>query len=298
MTANEELRRISRRQAGLFTRSQASQCGFSPYQIRRRISQGAWQVVISPVLGVAELRITLAVRDRAAQLAVPGSVLGGPSAARWWGMAVPDLGTHLFVGAHYGRPLTGVRLLRDPLRPFDVQVMDGVSLTSRARSVFDCLRLLPPEAALVLLDRALQQGWITRNELTGRVGVHAGRLGAPRLVGLVRKASLGGYSAAERLAVGILRRAGLTGWVTNHAIQDEAGLVGVGDVVFVRARLVLEIDGWAYHVTPESFQRDRTRQNRLVAAGWTVLRFTWRDLTERPDQVIDTIRSVLSTLGA
>jgi very-short-patch-repair endonuclease len=38
--------------------------------------------------------------------------------------------------------------------------------------------------------------------------------------------------------------------------------------------LVIEVDGWAYHRTPDRFQRDRERQNRLVAAGWTVLRFT------------------------
>ena len=46
-------------------------------------------------------------------------------------------------------------------------------------------------------------------------------------------------------------------------------------------------------VTPERFQRDRSRQNRLVAAGWTVLRFTWRDLVERPGYVVRTIRDVI-----
>jgi hypothetical protein len=117
MTADDVLRRIAYRQAGLFTRSQASECGFSPYQIRRRINAGAWQVLIASVLALAGVPITPQVRDRAAQLAVPRSVLGGPSAARWWGVAVPDLGTYLFVGAHHGpRTLTGVRLLHDPLR--------------------------------------------------------------------------------------------------------------------------------------------------------------------------------------
>jgi hypothetical protein len=298
VTADEALRRIARGQAGLFTRRQADRCGFSPYQIRRRISAGDWQVVNAPVLAFAGLRLMPPVRDRAAQLAVPGSVLGGPSAARWWGMGVADLGCYLFVGAHYRRELAGVRLLYDPLRRLDVQIMDGVPLTSRARSLFDCLRLLSHDRALALLDRALQQGWITLNELAGRVRAHAGRLGAPQLVALVHMAGSGGYSAAERIAVGLLRQAGLTGWVTNHAIHDRTGLIGMGDVVFPHVRLVIEFDGWAYHVTPDRFQGDRTRQNRLVAAGWTVLRFTWHDLIDRPDQVISTIRNVLATLGA
>ena len=46
----------------------------------------------------------------------------------------------------------------------------------------------------------------------------------------------------------------------------------------------------------ERFQRDRTRQNRLVAAGWTVLRFTWNDLRDRPNGVIAEIRAVIARL--
>jgi very-short-patch-repair endonuclease len=50
-------------------------------------------------------------------------------------------------------------------------------------------------------------------------------------------------------------------------------------------------------VTPEHFQRDRRRQNRLIAAGWTVLRFTWWDLTERPDDVLAQIRAAVARLA-
>jgi len=173
-----------------------------------------------------------------------------------------------------------------------------VFVTSRARTVFDCLRLLHDGAATALLDRALQQEWIVAmDELVSRVRAHAGRQGAPRLARIVGVAAAGGHSAAERIALGLLRRADVPGWVTHHPIHDRHGLIGIGDVVFVRARLVIEFDGWAYHVTPDRFQGDRTRQNRLVAAGWTVLRFTWKDLTQRPDQVIATIRTVLAGLA-
>ena len=70
----------------------------------------------------------------------------------------------------------------------------------------------------------------------------------------------------------------------------------MGDFVFEAERLVIELDGWAFHVTPDQFQHDRHRQNRLVAAGWTVLRFTWRDLTERPAEVIAAITQLLTHL--
>jgi very-short-patch-repair endonuclease len=41
------------------------------------------------------------------------------------------------------------------------------------------------------------------------------------------------------------------------------------------------------------FRRDRQRQNAVVLAGWTVLRFTWHDLTQRPNEVIAEIRLAL-----
>ena len=91
----------------------------------------------------------------------------------------------------------------------------------------------------------------------------------------------------------LLRSGGITGWEANVPIRDHEGLIGVGDIVFRRAKVVIEVDGWAFHVSPAAFQRDRARQNRLVAAGWTVLRFTWRDITERPSLVIRTIRNVV-----
>ena len=89
----------------------------------------------------------------------------------------------------------------------------------------------------------------------------------------------------------LLARAGITGWVANAPIHDATGsLIGVGDLVFLAERVVVELDGRAYHVTPDRFERDRHRQNRLIGDGWTVLRFTWRDLTRRPGYVTATVR--------
>jgi hypothetical protein len=291
------LRAIAARQLGLFTRRQARECGLTPYQVRHRISTGRWQVVLGSVLTLAGVNVTVRMRDRAAQLAVPDSVLGGPSAARCWGMVVPDERAYLLVGRHRRSRLTGVRLIRAPVARAEVQMVDGSPATTRVRTVLDCLRLLPERAAVDLLDRALQRGWITHTELSRAATGWTGRVGAPRLARLTRLAGSGARSAAERVAVRLLRDAGITGWVANAPVYDDEGLVGVTDVAFERVKLALEFDGWAYHVTPDRFQGDRQRQNRLVAAGWTVLRFTWRDLVERPAYVISTITSMLARLS-
>ena len=57
-----------------------------------------------------------------------------------------------------------------------------------------------------------------------------------------------------------------------------------------RSKLAIEVDGFEHHSTPEAFQHDRTRQNELVALGWTVLRFTWHDVVHRPAHVAQLIR--------
>jgi very-short-patch-repair endonuclease len=95
-------------------------------------------------------------------------------------------------------------------------------------------------------------------------------------------------SAAERTARSLLREANLTGWRTHYRVSCYEL-----DLAFPERQVAIEVDGWAWHHDARSFQRDRQRQNALVLAGWTVLRFTWADLNHRPGQVIAEIRDAL-----
>jgi very-short-patch-repair endonuclease len=293
---NRRLTAVIRKQRGLLTRAQAAACGATTYQVRRRLQSGEWRRLLGPVLAMPDVAFTPEMRDRAAALAVPGSVLAAASAARLLQIPTADPRTYLWVGERRPRPLPCVVFLRGPLSARDVTVGEGVRLTQPARTVIDCVLTLDERRGLRLLERALQVGWITEDELIDRVRARLGRRGTPRLVRLVRLTASGARSSAERLAIALLKRGRLSGWSVNTPIADSVGVIGVGDVVFHAELLIVEIDGWAFHATPDRFQRDRSRQNRLVAAGWTVLRFTWRDLTERPDDVIRTIRSTLLRL--
>jgi very-short-patch-repair endonuclease len=288
----ERLRRIARRHFGVFTRAHARECGFSAKQVRRRLASGEWQAVVGTSYALGGVRITRMIYDRAAQLSLSGSVLAAASAARVWGIHVPDDRTFLYVGAHGRSRLPGVVGLHTDPTPRDVRLSNGLPTTMPACAVVESLRLLPEPAAIDLLDRSLQRGWLTIDELVDRVARAKGP-GRAQLVRLVRVAVGGERSAAERRFTDLLKRAGFSGWAANVEIHDDRGLVGVADVAFRKARLVVEIDGWAFHTTPDRFQRDRVRQNRLVSAGWTVLRFTWRDLTERPRWVLRTVHQVL-----
>jgi hypothetical protein len=108
---------FARAQRGLFTRVQARSCGFSEYQVRRRLEAGEWKVVLGRVLATGEHLITPAVTDRAAALLVPHAVLTAASAARVYGIAVADPRTFLWIDTARRRPLPGVVYLHDPLSP-------------------------------------------------------------------------------------------------------------------------------------------------------------------------------------
>ena len=65
------------------------------------------------------------------------------------------------------------------------------------------------------------------------------------------------------------------------------------DFVWNAERIVAEVDGWKTHKTREAFENDRRRDQLLQAAGWRVIRFTWRDVSNRPTHVTGTLRALL-----
>ena len=63
------------------------------------------------------------------------------------------------------------------------------------------------------------------------------------------------------------------------------------DFVWRDARLIVEVDGYRYHRSPSAFETDRERDVRLTLAGWTVLRFTWAQVIQRPAWVAAAVRA-------
>jgi very-short-patch-repair endonuclease len=69
------------------------------------------------------------------------------------------------------------------------------------------------------------------------------------------------------------------------------------DYAWPAARLAVEVDGYGHHSDLEAFRHDRRRQNDLVLAGWTVLRFSHDDVLRRPAQVAAQIWAALAASG-
>jgi very-short-patch-repair endonuclease len=84
----------------------------------------------------------------------------------------------------------------------------------------------------------------------------------------------------------------------QHEVWHAGRFIARIDAAYPERRIAIEVDGFEAHSSPDAFQRDRTRQNRLVALGWTVLRFTWADVVQRPTMVAQTIREAINRVPA
>lgn len=119
------------------------------------------------------------------------------------------------------------------------------------------------------------------------------RSGNRQRTAVVLAAAKNPWSAAERELHRLLDRSGITGWIANPVLRTRFG-VFIPDLLLEAHRLVIEVDGREFHTAALAFEADRLRQNRLVLLGYRVLRFTWRMLTERPREVLATIRAALA----
>jgi very-short-patch-repair endonuclease len=89
--------------------------------------------------------------------------------------------------------------------------------------------------------------------------------------------------------------AGLPVPVQQAVIRVDGRFVARVDFLWPAARLIVEVDGMGKYAEPGALQSEKSRQNRLIAAGYTVLRFTWADIHRRPDAVVRMINTKLFT---
>ncbi|HEY5554512.1 MAG TPA: DUF559 domain-containing protein, partial [Cellulomonas sp.] len=184
-----------------------------------------------------------------------------------------------------------------PLGPGDVTRIGQAAVTTQRRTLLDCLGRLPDVQSEALTAWVLTRRLLGPDELARAIAERPGAWGNLRRRRALLDMRAGAASPAERRLHRLLRGAGLTGWLPNEPLSGHLGIYANADVYFPDVRLVIEIDGAAFH-GPDRFQADRTRQNVLVGAGCTVLRFTWEDLTQRPEAVIAQIEASLRRLRA
>jgi very-short-patch-repair endonuclease len=156
-------------------------------------------------------------------------------------------------------------------------------VTSPVRTVIDCARRLEFGPALAVADSALRHGDVTHEELVEAAAAIRGK-GAARARRVAKHASGLAANPFESMLRAIAIEVGLSvePQVGISLGQDE---VVHPDVVDSGRRVVIEADSWEFHTGREAYARDCRRYTLLVVHGWTVLRFTWRQVMHDADFV-------------
>lgn len=283
-----EVVRMMQHSHGLATRNQIRDLGLPDRTLRRRLSQGLLVPVNSQVVALPGLPLDLCAVTRAAVLVHPTAIPTGPAAAAFLGSGPwdgADLGGEPWLIHQRSRAVRARTVTHPGVR---VARVAGVTVARPADTVVDLIRFWPPATAFAVAQRGLALGAITLQQLVEAHSRLGGLAGTRQLRKILSDLSDGAHSEGERRLLSLLRDAAITGWTANHPVRA-GGRMYILDVAFTSAKLAVEVDGHAFHSSPRSFQQDRRRQNDLVGAGWTVLRFTWADIVERPEYVVRTI---------
>jgi very-short-patch-repair endonuclease len=294
---------LARKQHGLITTEQAI-TALGPSRKARWVAQGRLISVQPSVFRVTGAPDTWHQGLLAAQLTTRG-VVSHRSAAELWGLIQPA--GYVEVSAPAGtnrsiRPPAIVHRIKD-LRPGLAADRVGLKVTDPVRTVVDLGLVMP----WFLVHRAIARGISTKAFDVSQVRVLRDALGRPGRNGTgVVRAILDGEllfftkeeSELEKRFTAMARHHGLPSLTLQHEVWTAGRFVARIDAALPELKLAVEVDGYEHHSSPDAFQHDRTRQNTLVALGWTVLRFTWNDVVHRPGHVARVINDAIGRLTA
>jgi hypothetical protein len=238
---------------------------------------------------------------RAATLALPEAVVSHEAAAQLHELPeVPRDRPTVTVGRSTAHEFSVVTVRRsDDLRTSHCTEVDGLPVTTVARTVVDLAAVLSPPGLERALEGAVGARRVTHREVR-QVLEQVARRGKPGvgqlrdLLDLREMEPEMGYSELERRFVVLVREAGMALPESQVGVPWLKSWERV-DFAYVDRKLAIELDGSTWHTDPAAWERDRRRDQLAAAAGWQVVRFTWRQVVDDADSVIATLRSVLAS---
>lgn len=274
-------------------RSQLLGAKLSPGAITRRVRNGGLYLVLPRVYAVGHSALAPLALELATILYLRhDAVISHQSAAMLWGLvAAPEALVQATIIGRDARPRPGLQAYRvRRLDPRDIRVREGIPVTSPARTVLDLAGTGDGPLVRRALSEALVQRLLSRSDLAAAAARQPLRTGAAHLRALLRSEGEAAVtrSEAERRIVALIVAAGLPRPETNVRLHGCEV-----DLLWREARLVVEVDGHAFHGHRAAFERDRRRDQALAAAGYRVIRVTWRQLEREPLAVMARIAQAL-----
>ena len=274
------MQQLGRRQRQLITASQLQNLGYSKSTIHDRVAAGR----LHPTPFAAVYSLAPPPLGRLETIKAAALSCGHPSLPSHWSAAEvlriaepPLLPVHVTRPTGNGRRRRLLVIHRSIVPPRDTAGRDGVLCTSAARTVFDLAVLARPEEVERVMIAADSLRILNRPRLQELIDGSPGRRGVRTLRDLLSADAIRVRSEAEIEMLFVCRLAGVPEPIVNGVV---AGIEV--DLNWPELRLVAEVDGWRFHGGRERANADRDRDQRLLVAGWQVVRFTRDQIAADP----------------
>jgi len=263
-------------QHGVFHLRQLTALGLSSRAVNDRADRGRLHRVHRGVYALSPV-LTLEGRLMAAVLACgPGAALSYRDAAQHLGIRPSSRRlTDVSVIRGSARALPGIQVHR--MRRMETTVVDRIPCTTVAQTLLDLAETLRPFEVRKAITRAEQLRIFDLGEMEAALAAAQGRRGAPILTSLLDDFQpVTTETKIEDLFLPLC------------PIPPRAQYLVGGyraDFAWPDHLLIAETDGWETHGTRTAFEKDRERLQDLVAQGWRVVPFTYRQIVDDPERV-------------
>jgi very-short-patch-repair endonuclease len=291
---------LAGRQHGVVSRHQLRRLGLSESAITARAESGYLQPLFRGTFAVGHTAISRQAHMFAAGLACgKGTVISHGSAAELIGLwnKRPTL-IDVIPPNWSGREIQGIRWHRVRLpEGSEIEIRGGMPCTSPARTIVDMAGCSGWASLRGLVEQAVILRQLDIDEID-RILAQGRRRGAPRLRAILapwRSEDGAMPKLRSRLEARLFPRLvedGLPRPRCNVRLQIEGRFLEI-DLLWEEQRLAIETDGEETHGTRAAFQRDRWRDQLLIAAGYRTARVTWEQVRDEPNDVVNRISRML-----
>lgn len=286
---------LATRQHGVVARWQLGSLGFRVKAIEAALGEGRLSPVHEEVFAVGHTRISHRGYWWAGVLAYgPDAVLSHRSGAALWELKRRRSGP-IHVTAALGRQgvrrRKGICVHRCKLRAGEVTVHEGIPVTTVARTLFDLAEGSPYDELKKATEAADRRNLLLLRELEEVCERGRGRraLRPVRRLLVELGAPADGRSPLEIRFAEFVRAHRISAPVQNVDVLGHEV-----DALWPAAKLIVELDSWEFHSDRAAFERDRTRDTKLLIAGYRTIRVTHRRLDREAGQLAAEIRQLLS----
>jgi very-short-patch-repair endonuclease len=268
--------------------------------IYRRSQCGQWEHAFPSVYRMSGTPQSWIQRLTAAVLwAGDASVVCGRSAGASWGLdECPEGPIELIVTVRRCTPPQGISLrFTDRLVARDITTHRGLRITTVARTLLDLASVFQRDRLELVLEDALRKRMTAIPQLKDLLeGRGRGLPGAAPLRTLVERRDPNTRSTDTRFEaklLALLRTARLPLPLPQFTITAQGHFIGRVDFAYPDHRLVIEAHSFRWHSGRKRWDSDVQREKDLRRLGWRILKITYDDLVERPDQVVADIRAAI-----